>query len=116
MSKDDISVLRKRYFDNDDMLRNEKIEILEKKIKKMLKYPNKDPPANRMLVDYTIWKDIRVYCVFANRFLDFPDLVDDIIVGKVNMPRAELHRHKLNKYISIALEVEDRYKRIFVKT
>ena len=82
---------------------------------KMLKYPNKDPSANHMLVKYTIWKDIEVVSTFIERLQKNPELYADILAGKHEVPHTEIHNHRHNLYISIALEVERRLKKTYVE-
>jgi hypothetical protein len=82
----------------------------------MLKYPNKDPSANEMLVKYTIWKDIKVYSTWFDPFENDREIFEEIISGKVNIPRSPITNHKMNVYLSIALEAEKRFKNIYVDT
>jgi hypothetical protein len=64
--------------------RNEKIEILEKNISgNVLRYPNKDPSANELLVKHTIWKDIQVSSCFFNRLEQEKELFEEMIDGKL---------------------------------
>lgn len=101
----------------DKKRRLEKIEKLEKTTPgQMLKYPNVDPSANELLIKYTIWKDIKVFSTFFDRLEEKWELLEDIEVGKVQIPRTPLVNHKMNVYLSIALEAERRFKQTYVET
>lgn len=97
-------------------IRNARVEKLEKEFHKMLKYPHKDPPASHMLVKYTIWKDIEVFSTFIDKINKTPELLGKIKQGKEQVPRSLIHNHQINVYISLALEVENRLKSIYVWT
>lgn len=101
----------------DKKRREEKIDRLNKNLPaKMLKYPNQDPSANEMLVKYTIWKDIKVYSTWFDSLENDKEIFDEIISGKFNIPRSPVTNHRLNVYLSIALEAEKRFKSVYVST
>lgn len=110
-------MLRIKEYSIDKKRRDERVEKLDKHMpSRMLKYPNQDPSANEMLVKYTIWKDIKVYSTWFDPLEKDKQLFDEIIAGKVNIPRSPVTNHRLNVYLSIALEAEKRFKSIYVDT
>ena len=117
LNEDQIELLRKKEYKLDKKKREQRIKRLNSSLpSRMLKYPNQNPSANEMLVKYTIWKDIKVYSTLFGPLEDDKAMFDEIIQGKVNVPRTAITNHKLNVYLSIALEAERRLKTVYVDT
>ena len=77
-------------------------------------YPWKDPDASEMLMEYTIWPDIKVYSTFLEKINFNEDLKKDIKKGKIQVPRCQPTNMRLTTYISIALEAERVLKKVYV--
>lgn len=117
MSKEDIKGFISKEYRIDKERRDEKIGQLEKNTPgQMLKYPNFDPSVNEMLVKYTIWKDLKVYSCFFDRLEKNAELFEDMRDGLDKIPRSEVTNHSMNVYVSIAIEAERRFKKIYVNT
>lgn len=101
----------------DSKKRDQRIEKMEKTLPhRVLEYPDKDPSVNEMLVKYTIWKDIKVFSTFFNQLEKKKNVLEDMENGKVQIARTPVHDHKMNVYLSIALEAERVFKQTYVNT
>lgn len=81
---------------------------------KMKAYPKKDPDAVEMLMEYTIWPEIKIYSTFLEKINYDPELKENIIKGKEQVPRCQIQNHRLTAFISVALEAERVLKHVYV--
>lgn len=84
-------------------------ENLPKDLKKL---PLQTPPADELLLEYTIWKDIKAYTTFRSLFT--PEMKKKIISGEMQVPRSQIDDHNITTYASIALEAERVLRNVYV--
>lgn len=91
-----------------------KLQKLKESLPKNLKkFPLKTPPADDILLDYTIWKDIKAYTTF--RSLLTPEMRKKICSGEMQVPRSQIDDHSITNYATIALEAERVLKNVYVE-
>ena len=92
----------------------EKLQKLKSGLPSNLKkFPLETPPADDILLDYTIWKDIKAYTTF--RSLITPEMKKKIINGEMQVPRSQIDDHSITTYASIALEAERVLRNVYVE-
>ena len=102
-SSEDIARFRERGWQRERNIVQKKVDKVYSEIpEKILKYPKPAPQTFEMLMDYTIWKDIKVY------FLPDLDLDSYVTVSKAKseMPRCQIDNIRESEYITFALEAE----------
>jgi hypothetical protein len=60
--------IRKNYFEKKDLKEEKDKQEYLGKLARMKKYPKKNPDAIDMLVDYTVWNDVKFYHVGHTMF------------------------------------------------
>lgn len=88
------------------------VKTLSKLPENLKKFPKETPPADELLLEYTIWKDIKAYTTFRSKMT--PDFEAKIESGEVQVPRSPIDNHLLTNYASIALEAERVLQKIYV--
>jgi hypothetical protein len=79
----------------------------------MKKYPLQDPSPTDMLLNYTIYPDIKLYSTFLYKLKD-PKFRDGVQTGKRQIPRNRLTYIQPNKYLTISLEAERVLKHVYI--
>lgn len=78
----------------------------------MKKYPRRNPNANSMLADYTIWSDLKIYSV---PYTYFHGEDEQLCRTTKNFEKNRIWNAKINTYLTLALESERVFKNVFVK-
>jgi hypothetical protein len=85
---------------------------LSKLPENLKQFPKDPPPADELLLDYTIWKDIKTYTTFRSKMT--PEFKVKLGSGEVQVPRSPIDDHMLTVYASIALEAERVLRKVYV--
>jgi len=95
------------------IIKNKINKIYDELPSRMKKYPmHKAPPAMEILLDYTIWKDIKAYSTFLSKLT--PEMKKKIELGQMQVPRSQLDFHRVPSQASVALEAERVLKNVFI--
>lgn len=113
LSQDKLEELRLRGWERENDIIKKKVDKVYSEIpKKMKVYPKTAPSATEMLLDYTIYKDLRFYTTFLTKFT--PELKASVEKGEVQVPRSPIEDHKTSDLVTLALEAERVLKNVYV--
>jgi DnaJ domain len=113
LSDDKMEELRLRGWERENYIIQKKVDKVYSELPDKIKvYPKKAPSATDMLLDYTIYKDLRFYSTFLTKFT--PELKSSVEKGEVQVPRSSIEDHKTSDLVTLALEAERVLKNIYV--
>jgi len=78
----------------------------------MKKYPRRNPTATNMLVDYTVWNDVKTYHVPCGYFHGEEE---ELTHNTYDFEKSRIYNTKMNTKLTLALETERIYKNVYVK-
>lgn len=93
---------------------NAKIEKLLNTLPRMKVYPREPPTAVDMVLNWSIYPDLKIYSTFLNPIVKDPILKSDLAKGKIEVPRVPLHFIKPNTLLTVSLECERVLKHIYI--
>lgn len=76
----------------------------------MKKYPRVNPDATSMLVDYTIWNDLKLYSIHPDYYYQHADTT----LGRKYFKPSPIFNLRLNTKLNLALEAERVLKNVYV--
>jgi len=107
-----MEVIREDYLKKREDAKEKKKADFISSLALMKKYPRRNPNATNMLVDYTIWNDVKVYHV-PPVFFHGED--EDVTLNSYDFEKHRLYNTKMNTKLTLALEIERAYKNVYVK-
>ena len=113
LTEDKLEELRLRGWERENDIIKKKVDKVYSEFpKKMKVYPQRAPSATEMLLDYTIYKDVKFYTTFLTKFT--PELKTAVEKGEAEVPRCPIEDHKTSDLVTLALEAERVLKNVFV--
>jgi len=109
-----IDKLRKKAFIKEQQRYDEKLDKLLSQLPVTKKYPLIEPSSTDMLLNYTIFPEIKIYSTFLHYYYDSPKLRDKVKKGSAQVPRTKLNYIKPNTLLTVSLEVERILQHIYI--
>jgi len=112
LSSIQLEELREQHLRREEDKKEKKKADFASSLALMKTYPRKNPNAVSMLVDYTIWNDIKIYNV-PYTYFHFED--EDLCRLTNDFEKNRIFNLRINTMLTYALEVERSFKNVHVK-